>query len=69
MTRNEIFDEIRPVVLCNAANVAKQKHNYLHRDHLLRLLQLVIALRSLCKHILHVLAAVGVVAIKEQPAV
>lgn len=37
--------------------------------YLLRLLKLVTALGSLWKHILHVFAAVGVVAIKEQSAV
>lgn len=69
MTRNTIFDEILPVVLRNPANTPNQKHNFLHRDYLLRLLKLVIALRALWKHILHVLAAAGVVAIKEHSAV
>lgn len=66
MTRNKIFDEILPVVLCNPAIMPHQKHNLLHRDYLLRLLKLVIALKVRWKHIFDVVAPVGVVAIKEQ---
>lgn len=71
MTRNTIFDEILPVVLRNPANTPNQKHNFLHRDYLLRLLKLVIALRALWKHISSSRSSCnkGVVAIKEQSAV
>lgn len=57
---NKIFDEILPVVLRNPANTPNKN---IICVYLLRLLKLVTALGSLWKHILHVFAAVGVVAI------
>lgn len=67
MTNNKIYDEILLVVLRNTDHDQPKTQFPLPR-FLLRLMKEVIAVRSLLKHILYVLAAMGVM-IKEYAVV